>query len=584
MIGAMARKGPWVIIALGITLLSQAGTTDVEVIRKEIEPGVMARVKHGRNLGLEVRPPAGDRARPFLQKYLASQSEWTTYRNRLSVFIPLDRLKPEAQRAVILLVYEGDVVDELGWTHTVIDDRETLWSLCEWVTGRGTNYKTVMADPHNRLRSAALHRGQTILIPAALLSAVMKRHTAPRYAQSPPERDVLDGKLDYASDSRGEHAIYRLRKGETLFTDVGVRFTDFTGNKDILKACKVIAERSGIKDVRDIDAGQKIYIPISMLSDRYLPEGSTGREEYKASLREAERLKTNQARSAGLAGVVVILDPGHGGNDPGARHAPTGLYEDELNYDIVCRIRALLQSETGARVYVTVADRSSRFVPTDAKRFSFDKDEELATTPPHRNNRGAVVSANLRWMLANSIYDAELRRGTDSRKIVFTSIHTDSIFNERVRGAMIYIPGAKLRRGEEVRTDSVYARYAEGRQFNRFTSNYAELRRDEALSRNFAVVLLNELGRKRIKRHDQGDPIRSQIRRSKKRTFVPAVLRNTKVPTKILIETANLKNAVDRKRLADPWWRQQFALAYVDALKRYFDAGTEAPTRTARAN
>ena len=54
--------------------------------------------------------------------------------------------------------------------------------------------------------------------------------------------------------------------------------------------------------------------------------------------------------------------------------------------------------------------------------------------------------------------------------------------------------------------------------------------------------------------------------------YVPAVLRNTKVPTKILVETANLKNRTDRKRLADPWWRQQFAIAYVDALKEYYGA------------
>jgi len=44
------------------------------------------------------------------------------------------------------------------------------------------------------------------------------------------------------------------------------------------------------------------------------------------------------------------------------------------------------------------------------------------------------------------------------------------------------------------------------------------------------------------------------------------------VPTKVLVETANLNNATDRSRLADPWWRQQFAKAYVDALKIHFDA------------
>jgi len=147
---------------------------------------------------------------------------------------------------------------------------------------------------------------------------------------------------------------------------------------------------------------------------------------------------------------------------------------------------------------------------------------------------------------------------------------------------MIYIPGAKYRRGEEVRRDAVYSKYEEGRKFNRFSSSSSERRTDEASSRNFANVVLTELGKKRIKRHDTGDPIRSQIRRTKTKVYVPAVLRNTKVPTKILIETANLQNATDRKRLADPWWRQQFARAYVDALKVYY--GTNQVSKVAQAD
>jgi N-acetylmuramoyl-L-alanine amidase len=52
--------------------------------------------------------------------------------------------------------------------------------------------------------------------------------------------------------------------------------------------------------------------------------------------------------------------------------------------------------------------------------------------------------------------------------------------------------------------------------------------------------------------------------------YVPAVLRNTAVPTKILIEMANMNNPTDCSRLADPEWRETFAEAYVDALKAYF--------------
>ena len=67
-----------------------------------------------------------------------------------------------------------------------------------------------------------------------------------------------------------------------------------------------------------------------------------------------------------------------------------------------------------------------------------------------------------------------------------------------------------------------------------------------------------------------GDPIRNVIRRSGGKEFVVAVLRNNEIPTKILIEAANLSNPTDRERAKDPWWREQVAVAYVAALKSYY--------------
>ena len=40
--------------------------------------------------------------------------------------------------------------------------------------------------------------------------------------------------------------------------------------------------------------------------------------------------------------------------------------------------------------------------------------------------------------------------------------------------------------------------------------------------------------------------------------------------SKVLVEVANMTNETDCLRLADPQWRQTFAEAYVDALKRYY--------------
>ncbi|MCH7959411.1 MAG: N-acetylmuramoyl-L-alanine amidase [Candidatus Hydrogenedentes bacterium] len=561
-----------------ITVLAMAAASAEDIIRKPIASGAWAIMKHGRTLGLEVHPPKGTAARSFLKPYLQVESDWTPYQSGSIAFIPYSKLKPVIKRDILFAVFPKDTVDTRGWVHTVLDGRETLWSLSEWITGTGSRYKSIMSASANRITSTDLRPGQIIVIPRAYLSETMRRASAIER----PESYEPNGELRYASDSVGEYAIYTLKRGEAIYTSVVVRFTDFTDNEDILEACEVIARRSKIRNVRDIVAGQKIYIPTYLLSNPYLPKGSAGREHYEASVSEARRIRVNRAHSRDLSDVVVILDAGHGGTDTGAKHIPSGLYEDEINYDIVARIVRLLEQETGATVYTTVVDTSRPTTPTDRRRFSYDKDEYLKTTPPYKNDGSASVSANLRWMLVNAIYDKELKRGVDPEKVVFTSIHTDSLYNANLRGAMIYTPGARYRRSEEIRKDKIYAMYAEGRHYNSFSSTSKERRRDEALSLNFAEILLENLGRKRIKRHDQGAPIRSQIRQGRNRVYVPAVLRNTKVPTKILVETANLKNRTDRKRLADPWWRQQFAIAYVAALKEYY--GVSTTIRTAKAH
>lgn len=593
------------IVLCGLVLTSALLSTSVgqvaQAMRRDIEPGIVAVVKNGRELGLEVSPPSGAEAQRFLQKHLVFEKEWHAYKDRGRVFIPIDRLKPDTQRAVLLAIYTRDISGPDGWTHIVLDERETLWSLCAWLTATGQNYREVMAHPKNRLSAPALRKGQKIFLPRHLLKPMMRLDNVPPAAPVHVNNTVaiavegletsavtnavanprtFEG-LRYVQDNDGDYAAYVLKKGEALYTAVVVRYTDYQDNQAIKKASLAIANRSRINNIHDIDAGTEVRIPLAMLSDRYQPEGSSARKHLQSISDETVRLQKDPARSRDLSDVVVILDPGHGGYDHGASYPSLGLYEDEINYDIVCRIRKILLEETGARVYLTMIDKSSGLTPVELTRFSKDRDEELTTDPPY-DNKHAKVSVNLRWMLVNSIYEKEIERGTEPRKVVFTSIHTDSLFNNSLRGAMIYYPDARLRRSEEVRRESVYARYYEGRQNNRFSATMQERLFDEAASKSFADILFAELGKNDIKRHDKGNAIRSKIRKGRHEVWVPGVLRNNKVPTKILVETANLENAKDRKWLAAPWWRQKFARAYVDALKTHFDSGNYLKTAMAK--
>lgn len=64
----------------------------------------------------------------------------------------------------------------------------------------------------------------------------------------------------------------------------------------------------------------------------------------------------------GLAGKVIMLDPGHGGDDSGAVSRVTGVVEKQVNLEVALRLRALL-AEKGATVYMTRA--TDRRVPPE---------------------------------------------------------------------------------------------------------------------------------------------------------------------------------------------------------------------------
>ncbi len=64
--------------------------------------------------------------------------------------------------------------------------------------------------------------------------------------------------------------------------------------------------------------------------------------------------------------IIICLDPGHGGNDPGAI-GPTGLREKEVNLDIAFRVRAKLQ----AAGYGLIMTRESDVTRSMQQRLDF---------------------------------------------------------------------------------------------------------------------------------------------------------------------------------------------------------------------
>ncbi len=579
----------WAVLPGLLLLLAALPAGAAMLLRGELAPGVDACAKGGRLLYIECTLPGSESTQTFLAPYLADPKLWTQYKGREMVAIPFEKLTGKAQRQTLEAVFPDDYVDKQGWWHTVVfggaDGVENWWTLCEWLTGLGTNQRQVMEDPVNRKAGKELGVGEKIRIPLELLKSDFRSPSPPR--KKPEEADlgasISDGKgsdtpptpeggatLEYGKDKQGPFALYRIQKGEALYTSVVVRFTDYRENSDILEACDTIQKRSGIADVRKMEAGDPVKIPMEMLSDRYQPEGSEGRSEYEAVREEAQRLEAEHVHSKDLRGVVVVLDSGHGGRDHGAAVEEKNLYEDEINYDILCRLKKILEKKSSAKVDVTMEDPDQGYKESNATRFSHDTDERVLTTPPYPN-QDAEISANLRWTVTNALLQKEKAAGTDERNVVFISIHCNSL-DPRLHGTMIYVPGARYREGNGRSKNAIYGNFRESRNVTNITTTPRERRRDEALSTTFANIVVSKLkgSKPPIAVHDAGDPILNVIRKSRNNAYLPAVIRYNKIPVKILVETGNLTNASDQKRFADPAWRQAYAEALFQSIRAYY--------------
>jgi len=387
-------------------------------------------------------------------------------------------------------------------------------------------------------------------IPFELLLNVHRRAVlSALYPEELPRSPLVHG-----SDGEGPYGLYRLRSGEALYSSVVVRFCGRVDPAEVNALAEVIAARSGIKDVRRIPADYPVKIPLNLILPEFLPEGAPERVEVEDRIASMIRYRLSSG-AARLQGVHVILDAGHGGDDPGAESH--GVSEDEYAYDVMCRVRDLLIRRTAARVATTIRDRSTGYQPIEG-RLRRGTDEYLLTEPPYdlRSPGAATTGVNLRWQFANKELDRLTAQGVDPEKVIFISFHADSL-HRSLRGTMIYVPGREHRRALPRGVSA------------------ADLDRAEGLSRSLARELILSLRAREVAVHPF-IPIRDHVIRSGRR-WIPAVLRASRVPHSLLIEIVNLNNDLDRERIVEGKFRQNVAAAVVEALTRHYAEDCPAP-------
>jgi len=104
--------------------------------------------------------------------------------------------------------------------------------------------------------------------------------------------------------------------------------------------------------------------------------------------------------------ITVVIDPGHGGMDPGAI-SETGIREKDLNLVLAKKLRFLLESE-GVNVLLT------------------REEDEMLTT---QNGRG---NAKTRDLLAR------VEAGEQAENAVFVSLHMNALPIEKYRGLQVF--------------------------------------------------------------------------------------------------------------------------------------------------
>jgi N-acetylmuramoyl-L-alanine amidase len=539
------------------------------------------RLVGGRELYLEVAPRAGEElpalarrvaADPTAGARLAASLADPSARTEDGFYrVPFAKLGPELRALVLRTVFPEDHSDGDGWVHTAhhsplpIYD-EGLWQVAAWFTGDGGNFRELLRV--NELSGPELTAGQVVRIPASLLDRALA-----------PGSTNADGTLSYGRDERGAFAGYRLKPGEALYSAVVLRFTGRTAPDDVEAVARSIAARSGIRELTDIPAGWLIKIPLDVLEPEFLPESDARRQSIEKATAAMERelaARPPAPAKHGLQGVVVIIDPGHGGMDPGTmNHA---VWEHDYVFDVASRLRRELETHTAAKVFLTLDDPSKDSVPSKGDALEANRKRSVMTTPPFlaEEDGETAVAVNLRWYLANSVYRRLVKAGTDPDKIVFLSLHADAR-HPSLRGAMVYVPGATFRTGTMGYTSATYLRFKEVREEPRVSFSSRDRLRSEAVSRKFADAIVRALKKLDLPVQPY-QPIRERVIRGGD-VWLPAVLRGNTVPTKVLVEMVNLNNADDAALLGRAADRDRLAQALAAALADQFGSASKKRAR-----
>jgi N-acetylmuramoyl-L-alanine amidase len=544
---------------------------DTSADRLVLNSQISLQARHGKNLELLVQLQTPGEWESLASRFAGgaanagalAERNGNATRPRNEITVPFELLGDNWRELVLRTVFPADTRDAEGWHHVVRSSQlplydAGLWQIAEWFCGDGRAFRKLAAI--NRLNSPEPSPGSVLHIPTAELHHALQARAG-----------TEDGLLEYGEDRDGPYAVYRLQKGEALYSAVVLRFTGRQTAEDVVQLAERIAARSHIPDHSDIPVGFPVRIPFEFLEPRFLPSDHPRRKEAEAeaaAVAEALAAAPLAGTRNGLEGVWIILDPGHGGEDLGTM--ANGLWEHDYVYDVTCRLKTMLERETNAHVEMTLIDSATGCKPSSGDKLKKNRGGDLQTTPPFHQEKGQTkLGVNLRWYIANARYREALAKGIKPERVIFLSIHADSR-SPSLGGMMAYVPGARYRKGRAQPNGKAYRRYAEVREQPNVTIKRKRALRSEAVSKKLAEVFVSTFKKRGLPVPDASrQPIRNRIIRGRS-VYVPAVLRWNEVPTKLLVEVVNLNNRTDARLLARAGQRDRMASALLEGVYRHF--------------
>ncbi|HSW93356.1 MAG TPA: N-acetylmuramoyl-L-alanine amidase [Gammaproteobacteria bacterium] len=223
--------------------------------------------------------------------------------------------------------------------------------------------------------------------------------------------------------------------------------------------------------------------------------------------------------------VVIVIDPGHGGHDPGAMGS-NGVKEKNVTLAISKRLASLINQQPGMRAVLT---------------------------------RHGDYYMGLRGRL-------QLARKENAD--LFIALHADSYFNNRASGASVYALSQHGATSEAARWLARRDNYSElGGVDLRELSDQSYLLRSVLIDLAQTATITDSLHLGNSMLSNLRDVTRLHYSRVEQAPFM--VLKSPDIPS-ILVEMGFISNAREEQRLNDEDYQDKVALALFDGIRVYF--------------